>query len=789
MTSLNFVYYNAEKAMDIVYTDKYFTVDTNKRTRKYELSNNIINKCTTLLVLSKQYELNLVSQHLDKFVSVYLPSKIYDTENICIIHKILECENDNEKILAILRTLNKIKDYDNCFKLLKFLKLKTNEFNNFVTQVTTHTRNVLCEGKYNNEYLYDLLSSAKLSFLIDECAKINIDLQDLVNSFIKSKIKYDTFLKLLKRANNDNRTEFIDVSGLILEFYSSKENIGFTGLNFEQENIQYNYADMTYNIFDEKFFDELNTLPGVFLAGGSLLGCAAAHKSVYPPWQDIDLWVWPESDDKDDGKCSSSSLNLAQNIMKNLNALLLFLVSTFESKGKTKIVWSTRKNVITMYCAEYRRNIQIVLMKGTPESIVSQFDMEYVKAYYSKGKIYATSQFLLTNIEKVLISQNNKTSSHRIIKAVLKGFKFSELPCTDINTSKIVSDIKNKYYFPTMDEITTFEADILDPANIMNNRLAYMIEKINGHTKLFTSSNKLTNYFATLLHSIDDVVFFSSQYETKLEEFSSKVVNIDELYANVNKITPRYDNILYDKYDMLIYSLKYTNEQMKDNKPCFVTDPIKLQWYPFKFFDKNLYNTQDSIDLFSSFKLWSYSDVDDSRMDSGTHQVFDCIRTFDEEFKTQIENKLNWNKTIDKVKYIKNITEKPLTKNYFSKYIDFELWFGEYSVTESTNLENPNIPVYITTRKLLTKIYYLNERITINKLSELHKYIKRDTVLKLTFVLDTLKIRKMVDYEARINFIITRIDIMKDSSSHDYETQHSNSENSEFVDDLSHINQ
>jgi hypothetical protein len=816
----------------------------------YKLNESAIKRSITLTVLSEQYNLTLGKDNNESdIIVINLPKTMYDINIIKNINKLLiNNKEDNFIIKSIMSPL----EYDKYFDFLKFLRY--NDIDNFISSVSTYIENVLKNGKHNNKYLYDLMQSSLSNIFInsDKKYRIAIDTQEMINSFKNSEINYDTFLLLLKKAHEYNHSEFVNITGLLLE--EAK-------LDFRIESIDKNYESMSHNIFNNEFCEQLKQMHGIFLSGGSLVSCANSRFNIedISLWSDIDIWVYPESYDTkiDESKkigdeiddLPEESVNKAINgitdtnyyiLIKNLETLLKLLVRRFETFGKSKILFSSRKNVINLYCADYKRNIQIILMNDDPTNVISQFDMDYVQAYYSRDSIYCNVQFLLSNIEKTIMKMLESTTETRIIKAFLKGYKFSNeikninqlcenkfleelnlpfdvFPETDEEENgdmiNQVMDITNKYYFPTIEEIITFENDqrkyntmsVSSDTNIshmhnfeIKNRLVYMIHKITGHNNLYVSMDTLLKHMNRSMNLFNVVDFFSSKYENDNQKFRIRVCNIDQF--DITKIVPfdMYKIPVSDDYRMITIPFKYScgsltnmNDSKTWIKPCFLTEAINLQSYPFPKYCPEFHRSMDDCKLFD-LTVW----LNEATSEKGILQIFDLVQSLDDMYSDIINNSQNFKLWFEEqgkiskplklknVKYhnrIINITypnfddeddddhvvaTKKEKIEKINKRIKFKLWFSpmdEFS-------ENDN-------RKLLTKIIYLGKVVTINKLSELHKYIKKDVTLKLTIVLDTMKIKKL-EPTAHLFLVITKIDIINDPRTACLNTKDTNDEQS-----------
>lgn len=759
----------------------------------YKAPQHVYNRSGVLSVLAEQ---RFLSEYLDNLVEAAVIKVEFPSElnNDKVIETVLNVIDNGEyyvcdvKYIDIIREINSITFYDNCISLLKFLRFHDEK--KFIEEVRIHVEKVLVAETHNDKYLYDLIKSSMSDLIIpseststsNKTYKIKINLQEVVKSYMENLITYDVFLKMMQRAHRDNRTDVIDITWLKL-----------ASLNFDPINIQTNYYDMSYGVMDNEFFDELRKIPDVFLSGGSLIGCASNHKYIAPVWSDIDIWITNAI-----GTNNDSISETENNLTRTIENVLEFLIKTFNRSGREKILWSTRKNVITLYCANYRRNIQIILMNKSPDECIKDFDLDYIRSYYYNEKIYGTVQFLLSNIQKKVTSVLDTTTPERIIKTLIKGYKFDEslkpsykllsnnFPtqfisnptlqhCScDEDIKKIIRSILNKYYFPTENEVDSF-----NDSDSVENRLVFLISKVSGHDNVFKSTHKLLIKIKEMLESVDGAMFFSTMYENDGEKSILKITHINDM--DINKIVP-FEHIDIDinhQNAMINCPFKYSFgpvELISDphtwNKPCFVTDPIKLQWWPLKKFNKTFHRTPNSPDALA-IRLWSYPDMDNEFLDKGVTKVFKLMASLDEKYKEMFENdkfklkkfgknplKIKGIKFTEKVSQFKTMeqlidfktVEQLISNGGFTQYVKFKLWFD--NTDERCGNED---------RKLLTRITYLGRDVDLKQPADIHNYITIDSTVKLTILLDTIKINNRAhkrNKRAYLCPIITRIDIL-----------------------------
>src|SRR5207249_2686164 len=115
----------------------------------YELKKYAVNRSITLSILSEQCDI------LDAFTVVKLPDDLCDQR---ILNHVNEILSDSKNEHKIINSITSVLDYDKYFNLLRFLRFI--DIDNFIGSVKQHIKNVLCDKKYNNKYLYDLLTSS-----------------------------------------------------------------------------------------------------------------------------------------------------------------------------------------------------------------------------------------------------------------------------------------------------------------------------------------------------------------------------------------------------------------------------------------------------------------------------------------------------------------------------------------------------------------------------------------------------------------------------------------------------
>jgi hypothetical protein len=328
---------------------------------------------------------------------------------------------------------------------------------------------------------------------------------------------------------------FVDITDLGIKL--SKTDTEFVKI-FNPQMVIQGLENFSYGVLDARFMAQIDH-QHVFFAGGSLLSC---FTKISYHWSDIDLWVNGDSESE---------------ILSNTIQLLVLLEESFRNKGYDKLIWSCMNNVITCYCVGYSRNIQIIMVKGSAEKNIDEFDFDYVKVFMKNNKIYGTLEFVDSFIEKQISHtyMTDKIKDSRLLKALIKGYKVTDELMKNEKIANIVnqynqmydankqtkpnsqfintlSKIRNKYYYPTELEYVEF---INRRVPYYESRVYYMINQMCGHNDIHSD---LDGIVAMLVEKRTNKINFTTQYAV---HYSGN---------NISDIVPKKDhenkNILVD---------------------------------------------------------------------------------------------------------------------------------------------------------------------------------------------------------------------------------------------------
>jgi hypothetical protein len=197
-------------------------------------------------------------------------------------------------------------------------------------------------------------------------------------------------------------------------------------------------------------------------------------------------------------------------------------------------------------------------------------------------------------------------------------------------------------------------------------------------------------------------------------------------------------------------------------KLCFKTPKIKLLGHPFPKFHKDFHEHPDNHRIFSSIRI---TDIKNS-YNGGTDEFINIIN----KLSKFIENKILDPKVLN-VKFSPNnllrlfeMVQVPIEPvidedeaeadrfkciNKINKYVSIKLLYCRESLTEV----------------LKTKIYKNDTLIDIHKLSDLRKYIKKNTSIVLHVCFDSIYVQKNPGLDltqAYARLVAPRIDIVAD---------------------------
>jgi hypothetical protein len=543
----------------------------------YAITPDIVARSLTLTILQEQID--------DDFhvLNLRIPKEI---KNIAIddvknVFDIMGSDGNNINPMKLLRT------YDTQYKLLKYLRYTG--IVKFESTLNDQICKILETHQYNNDFLINLLESLFVETFHSYPGAIQIDIQDIVDKYRVNAINNMTFMILIERAckgPDPDSNCIVNLTGLVPSYIvpASVDVKNYNrDISFEPAIILNRLRQFSYQIFDDQFLKFIELNPNICIAGGSLLG---AITGKLPVWSDIDLWV--------------SANNPADLILKT-SELINQLEIIFKNYGYADLTWSTDNNIITLYCPGYMRNIQIIMITKSHDTMIKEFDMDYVQVYFSNNTIYGTVNFLRSLLTQKIYQVNPKTNTHRIIKALLKGYEFDHtiihqelqsvvksykdtminensgnVGCIDINSpiKKIIMKVINKFYFPIDTDYQSLVPD--EKKYILHQRITYMINMMCGHNNIFFNTMSLREYLdaldtCTLYYNVHYNRDPDTQY---LDENENESVNHDNIktlndQTSISKIDMR---TLNDQTSISKIDMRTLNDQTSISKIDIVSN-------------------------------------------------------------------------------------------------------------------------------------------------------------------------------------------------------------------------
>ncbi len=428
--------------------------------------------------------------------------------------------NDNNMIITDDNIIIIIRNYDDISKLMEYFQLPKNKCDEFQSSLYSAFLH------YDNKV--PLMCSDLMSFNYPKimykwfAEKDNLYKMDIINTLIQEP-QSDNKNKMINDMIEHNINPLIELNGLTNNFKNSLEF----------------YSD---GLFDDHLLDLIDW-ENTIIAGGTIVNCL---NNTFYKWSDIDLWVFGE------------------NVIRNVLHLLHLLTITTEKKYDKSVCYSMNRNVITIYCAEYNRNIQIIYTSQTPEKIIEDFDEDYVKAYYNGNSVMGKLEFVRSFMNKS-IYKIKKPTKQRFIKGLLKGYEnklskdddIYQLKLADISKFKpndndndhniynlsenemMISNIVNKYFIPTQN-------DYSDPQ-----RMFWMVNKIYGHNILCYDINDLMKHIESInkdflnvsIYGDSQVIFINKNHIQQLIEKLPETIHVSDTictashHMSLNKIT------------------------------------------------------------------------------------------------------------------------------------------------------------------------------------------------------------------------------------------------------------
>lgn len=216
------------------------------------------------------------------------------------------------------------------------------------------------------------------------------------------------------------------------------------------------------------------------------------------------------------------------------------LINYFKETCKNKIHMTHNKSIINIYPVDYKINIQLIKIAGTPQKIISDFDLSY-------------SQMMILNWDKLqmtfdayksmltgLFTINRKAviRSYRIVKAYIKGFVLDNIEYQkSLSTQKqtmnehlLLNEVKN-----LIKDLNNYDSK-KKSGNMFNDNLENLLR---GYFPINSQEHKI---MTKAVHIEENMILNTTpdEFKTYLEEVSNcKYLNLEEF----DLIT--FDNLKY----------------------------------------------------------------------------------------------------------------------------------------------------------------------------------------------------------------------------------------------------
>jgi hypothetical protein len=583
------------------------------------------------------------------------------------------------------------------------------------------------------------------------------------------------YLFKVKQNNDKNGDEqhIINLTNFDIQIKQIKQN----NVSFTMSDVHKRMKDFSYGLLSSDFLQKIDW-NYTYISGGFILSCINNERF---DWSDLDIWVTS----KNTNQCMLQTVKLLELLNEQLNNI----------KPNSKIFWSRHNNVITIYCTDFKLNIQIIMTTDNADECIKSFDIDYIQCYYKNSEIYSTLWFLNSVMDHT-IKQMNFAKINRLVKAFLKGYDFNidsnnnefnincrsgdfnfrnqsqdiftmlaecresflNKSCTNINNC--IEKIKNKYFYPTMEDYNNIDyinKIILDRFGHKN---VYM--SFNELTEDIMDSNKVTIFNS--IYELGDIGMYNEnnklQIITHNENIKNDIINgVANIYSNdaqqiVKKINDININDLFSIFGKdFVFSyikLRYYNKEI--NELYIQTDNIILDYYTFNsenftggkhkhikiWFPQNNENNINLDVVENTQKLFKFFD----NVDNHLIKLIEPIKSKPKYHKIIQLCQTSWVNEDDKLP--NNININNITKKHIKSGIKFYMKF------KLIRDENDNI---------LTKFYLNNELININD-STISNYIMIGSIVKFTICFDKMYKNKLNDNYCFPILFLSRVDII-----------------------------
>lgn len=295
---------------------------------------------------------------------------------------------------------------------------------------------------------------------------------------------------------------------------------------------------------------------GVFLAGGSII--TALLELSPEPYQDLDLWVY--------GEPGTHYQTFARAVD--------FLT------GCGNVVCAVNKSVCTFVKPGAPHNIQLIYTgRSTPEDVVDNFDLPYLRNYYIGGSslpsINPVSKSILEH-KSFRLSQDDKIIFTRLVKTLSYGLVITNMPilrpsipddcpllrCTDIVNDKVLNACKSLIgeWKQRPEWLVAENKYVHVGSDVSENRTKFLVSKILPNLFVTTSAKEIIDKFS---------------YDSFTEKLYHQVIHhIGSLYSirdiTFNHIFSGKNYIGANNKDSFFYRVKDSN--------CYVTEPLRLMY-------------------------------------------------------------------------------------------------------------------------------------------------------------------------------------------------------------------
>ncbi len=302
-------------------------------------------------------------------------------------------------------------------------------------------------------------------------------------------------------------------------------------------------------------------------------------------------------------------VNLLIGIISDYTDIDIYIFNDFENqakniinyfKSKCQIYMTNNKSIINIYPVDYKINIQLIKIGGTPQKIISDFDLSYSQMMMINwDKIQMTSyayKSLLTGV--FTINRKAVIRNYRIVKAYIKGFildnneyQKSLVKKQNYNEHLLLNEVKtlikalNKYHMNCGDgddDMNELENLLMDyfPENSQDYKIMTKSIHLEQHMIENTTSEEFKKYLEDesnctylKLEHLDSLTFDNLKYYMEEDMTSSPSL----AYPEMNLI--EFKSIVYNpKY--YLYPLQANiGEYYKFIKPlskCYITTNVRF---------------------------------------------------------------------------------------------------------------------------------------------------------------------------------------------------------------------